>query len=105
MEDKDLLRLANIAIVRQHINHIINSNVDRKNVNPIQKIGRELDEQFVKLLMVTPEDKTVLNSITIESTTFEDKPAFVKYGKEEADEVKQPSSERPKIKTSKKAAK
>ncbi len=129
MEDKNLLRLANIAIVRQHINHIVNSGVDRKAINPIQKIGRELDEEFVKLLLKTPEKVEIINSISVESTTFENldiknnnSSNFIKYGdtndldpftentlinKNSMDEgePKIPSETRPKFKTSKKAAK
>lgn len=109
MEDKDLLKLANIAIVRQHINHIVNGGSERKNINPIQKVGRELDEEFVRLLLSQPDKVEVLRSVAIESTTFEDVTAksvpvnFIKTGEDEV--LKDPSETRPKIKATKKAPK
>lgn len=110
MEDKDLLKLANIAVVRQHINYVVNSGMDRKSINPIQKIGNDLDKEFVRLLLSQPEPVEVLRSISVESTTFDETPVkatevnFIKTG-EDDEEVKAPSATRPKIKTSKKAVK
>lgn len=63
MEDNLLRKLANIAIVRQHINHIVNSGVDRKNINPIQKIGKELDIEFVDLLTSKHNETDYKNKI------------------------------------------
>jgi hypothetical protein len=143
MEYHLLQQLANIATIRQHINYIVNSGMDRKNINPIQKVGKELDEEFVRLLLAVPEPVEVLHSISIESTTFDEPKSInllseeqhralmnkkessetcskfddVKFTKvpprameyldenNESIELPVPSETRPKIKTSKKAAK
>lgn len=57
MEDKILKELANIAIVRQHVNFVVN-NGDRKNVsankiNAMQKASNALDAKFIELLCNT----------------------------------------------------
>jgi len=111
MEDKDLLKLANIAVVRQHINYVVNSGMDRKSINPIQKIGSDLDREFVRLLLSQSEQVEVLHSISVVSTTFDNIPTkapevnFIKTGEDDEEIKKEPSATRPKIKTSKKAVK
>ena len=111
MNDNLLQKLANIAVVRQHINNVVNSNTaDRKYINPIQKIGRELDAEFVNLL-ITKDDESlgISEAVTFDSTvTSLEKPSFnfVKIGDVEAELnnalTTEPSAVRPKIKTSKK---
>jgi len=113
MEDNLLNKLANIAIVRQHINGIINSNgIDRKNINPVQKMGRELDAQFIDLLLgsatvqestINSERKTEVKDSKADGDKFATN--FVKLGTDEEDKHANPSDIRPKFKTSKKAVK
>ena len=104
MHDIFLKKLADIATVRQHINGIVHS-VDRKFLNKIQKIGKDLDLEFVELLLKASEEDEQANS----NNYIVEKPLdlvaekmpvnFVKFGDSEDDTV------RPKIKTSKKTAK
>lgn len=112
MEDKLLQKLANIAVVRQHINHIVNSGVDRKNINPIQAIGKELDKHFVNILTnakFTSDETDYKNKISkavdLVSQEFSDEEIRINNGNKEIIEedlseypLKSPTKIRPEIK-------
>lgn len=102
MENSLLQILANIAIIRQHINHIVNSTPNKKVINPIQKVAAQLDLEFTELL-ISPQLLSV--NFNGDLTTCLKSVSSIKLESQEVElpDVSLPvNNVRPKVKTSNK---
>jgi hypothetical protein len=103
MEDSLLQKLANIAIIRQHINHIVNSTPNKKTINPIQKVAAKLDLEFTELLISSPNLN--LNGDIVNVLKLEDKELEQNLNTNKQVESSDDLSNRPRIRASKKTNK